>query len=84
MTYIAKGGAKATTPEITLDTVCGPLSTTISLPTISTPYTYALVYNDPDLPRVTLDDATVSQSACPVETWTLTSDGVADTTLDKV
>ena len=64
---------------ITLLTVCGPDSTTVSLPTtISSPYTYSLLYNDADLPRVELDAASVSISSCPVEAWTLTSDGVSD------
>lgn len=30
------------------------------LPTLSSPYTYELIYSDPDLPRVVFDDATVS------------------------
>lgn len=73
-----------TTPEITLNTVCGPDSTTISLPTISSPYTYLVKEIDPDLPRVDLADATNSIASCPIEEWILTSDGVSNTVLDRV
>ena len=66
---------------VTLNTICGPGSTNVSLPTtISSPYTYSLIYNDADLPRVELDVATVSISSCPIETWTLThNEGIQDT-----
>lgn len=52
LTYTARGGHKKTTPEITLNTVCGPKSTTVSYPKLSSPYSYNLVYNDPSLPSV--------------------------------
>jgi len=84
LTYTAVGGAKKTTPEITLNTVCGPASTTVAVPTTSSPYSYSLVYNDPDLPRVELDPATSSIAACPVDQWVLTSDGISNTILDGI
>lgn len=53
------GGAEFTsTDTITVNIVCGSASTVITLPTISSPYQYPLLLNDPDLPRVELDDAT--------------------------
>ena len=67
LTYTAKGGAKITTPEIVLNTVCGPDSTTITLPPINSPYSYLVEEVDPDLPRVELADATNSVAACPIE-----------------
>lgn len=84
ITYTAKGGATKTTPRITLNTICGPDSTTLTLPTISSPYTYSILEFDSDLPRVTLDKATSSLAACPIEAWDLTSDGVSDSVLDRV
>ena len=84
LTYTAVGGAKVTTPEITLITICGPASTTVTLPPTSSPYSYSLLFNDPDLPRVVLDDAGNSIAACPIEQWVLTADGISDTALDRL
>ena len=81
MTYTAVGGAKKTTPKVILNTICGPASTTVTVPTTSALYMYSLIYNDPDLPRVVLAEAASSIVACPVEQFVLTSDGVSNTAL---
>lgn len=49
------GGATFTSTDTIVTTIkCGPASTVITLPSISSPYSYELVQNDPDLPRVEL------------------------------
>ena len=84
LTYTAKGGASKTTPKIKLETICGPTSTTLALPTISSPYSYSILENDSDLPRVILDPATSSLVACPIDSWKLTSDGISNAVLDRI
>jgi len=84
LTFTARGGSKKTTPEITLNTVCGPKSTTITLPEVNSPYQYNLVHSDTNLPRVKLNDATSSIASCPVEKKIITSDGKSNTVLDRV
>lgn len=83
LTYTAQGGATITTPEITLTTVCGPLSADIRLPTISTPYTYQILENEPDAPFIQLAAAT-NPTNCPIVEWELTSDGVSNTNLNNI
>lgn len=61
---------------------CGPLSGDITLPTINSPYTYEILEFDTDVPFVKLAKATYT--GCPIQEWTLTSDGVSNTVLDRI
>lgn len=46
VTYTARGGLSKTSSELTLNVICGPKSTTVTLPKIDTEHTYNLIYND--------------------------------------
>ena len=71
----AEGDALFTSQKITAEIVCGPLSVTITLPTINSPYRYPIKLSDSDRPRVELPNPTSNQPKCGVTSVTLTHDG---------
>ena len=72
----AEGDAIFTSQKITASIVCGPLSVSLTLPTITSPYYYPIKLSDPDRPRVELPNPTSNQPKCGVIRVSLTHDGV--------